>query len=500
MSVNRTSRELAERVEIEFQKRPNRFRRVTWCTALLAGFVSAAWLAFAFARGEYQIFEAGSLSTSHKMFENDCAKCHTTWGPLQRLVTLDDGIHSVDNAKCLACHDGPVHHENQVPAHQEISCAFCHREHQGKQDLSRTANVHCVLCHSDLKTTHGPAKTFARRIERFDSAGGPAGHPEFAVHRLWATNSEQTALDETHAARSVMSYFQRQGETAPRWQDRARIRFNHAAHLKAEYDAAGKLVYGLIGKDGKFTDLSRSCQTCHVPDSERRYMLPINYETHCAECHPLLFDNQSFPGKTVPHRKPEVVRGYLTELYTLRTLNGKKPNVQAQSEPVRRIPGRPFRPLLTADQAQSVNARVEAADRSAQKHAHTLFGYEAEGGCRYCHTVRQPLDVPNWQIEPPNIPARWMRHSRFRHDSHRLMSCTACHKDVANSKSTGDVLLPSIKLCFKCHDSKPTTVIATDSARRVGARTDCVECHDYHDRTGENFDGPFDVTLNRRDK
>ncbi len=496
MSSNRTSRELAERVEIEFHRRPNQLRHVAWWTSLLAGFVSAVSLAFAFAHGDYRIFDAGPLSTPHKMFENDCAKCHKNWAPLRRLVNLDNNIHSVDNKLCTTCHDGPVHHNNQIPAHHNISCAFCHREHHGDQDLTRMSNLHCILCHSDLKTTHGPSKTFARTIDLFDSEGG---HPEFAVHRLWATDSEQTTLGESHAAQSVMSYFQRQGETTARWQDRARIRFNHAAHLKEERKN-GKLVYGLVGQDVQFTDLSRSCQTCHLLDAERRYILPINYEQHCAECHPLFFDNQNFPGKEVPHHEPELVRGFLTDLYTLQTLDGRKPIFQAQPEIVRRIPGRQFRQELTAEEAQSVKARVQAAERVARTHSHTLFGYEAEGGCRYCHTVKQPLGTKNWHIEPPNIPVRWMSHSRFRHDSHRFMSCTSCHTGVVNSKSTGEVLLPSIKVCLQCHTSKPSTEMATAWGSITGARTECVECHTYHDRSGEHFGGPFDVTGKHRDK
>jgi hypothetical protein len=63
---------------------------------------------------------------------------------------------------------------------------------------------------------------------------------------------------------------------------------------------------------------------------------------------------------------------------------------------------------------------------------------------------------------------RWFPHSRFKHDSHRLLNCTACHADAPNSRLTSDVLLPTIESCRECH--KPTG----------GARTDCAECHTYH--------------------
>jgi len=48
--------------------------------------------------------------------------------------------------------------------------------------------------------------------------------------------------------------------------------------------------------------------------------------------------------------------------------------------------------------------------------------------------------------------------------------------------SRPDVLLPTVGTCRECHQQK------------VGARTDCVECHRYHDKTKERDpDGPFKI-------
>ncbi len=494
MSVFRTSRELAERVEIEFHKRPNRFRRLTWTVAVLAGILSSVWLAFESARGEHHIFEAGPLSTAHKMFENDCAKCHNSWSPLERFVTLDNDIRAVDNKKCQACHDGPTHHEHQRPAHKSISCAKCHREHHGNELVARLANQHCIDCHADLPA-HGGKKTFVATITGYEKS---QGHPEFAIHRLMQSESVSAKLRQRVKADSIIDQFQRDGEPQSKWQDASRIKFNHAAHLKSEYDEAGKLVYGLIGKNKQFTDLSKSCQTCHQPDADRAYMRPIRYEKHCASCHPLLFDNQQFPGKSVPHESPNVVRGYLTELYTLKALQQtKQPPAQPSDQQAtrRQIPGRHNRDLLNPAQAEWLQARVTQAEQSVQQHAHTMFGYEARGGCRYCHSVEESPDDNDWKIVPPRIPDRWLPHSRFRHDSHRLLTCVACHQNAGKSKSTGDVLMPSIQVCRKCHSSTPHQSAAAASGRVVSARTDCVECHNYHKREDENFDGPFNANL-----
>lgn len=559
----RTSRELSERVEIDFYRHPRRFRRLTWGTAAVLGIVSAAWLVVQSVQGRGRIYQAGPLATPHRLFENDCEKCHTTWTPLLRLTSLTTSspvgtsLSSVTNEKCMACHTGPAHHDNQVPAHQDISCATCHREHEGDQALAWIADRHCIDCHADLKTTHGPSRTFVRTITRFEESGGgwpgskrseassragapatgrgpstpatPGTHPEFAVYRLLKSASPQTDIGREHEVFSVLGYFRRENEDTARWQDKARIRFNHKAHLKPDLPA-GRDEHGAVRRE------TLQCRRCHQPDAERRYMQPIHYETHCAECHPLYFDvsssqalrgNQTSP--MVPHEAPEIVRGYLTDFYTLRALEqtgeGEAvPRSEPLRLPARKLPGRRYRDLLTVQQADWLKTQLQRAEQQVLKHTHTLFGYEAQGGCRYCHTVTEPLSphtpLPQgegpgvrepsppgeaggvgWHIEPPNIPDRWLKHSRFRHDSHRMLACTQCHRDFINDRSvsecisTGDVLLPTIEQCLACHAGKPRSA---DSNSSLGsARNRCVECHNYHNYQNEDFNGPLNTRLNR---
>jgi hypothetical protein len=76
------------------------------------------------------------------------------------------------------------------------------------------------------------------------------------------------------------------------------------------------------------------------------------------------------------------------------------------------------------------------------------------------------------------IPPRWLPHSRFNHGVHRVLSCRECHGKAEQSTRTADVLLPRMNTCRECHR-------LTD-----GARTGCVECHVYHDKKRETFDGP----------
>ena len=102
-------------------------------------------------------------------------------------------------------------------------------------------------------------------------------------------------------------------DIAPRT-DAGQLHFNHQKHLKDG---------GILGRDRKMVQLQ--CIECHRPDSAGRYMQPIKYESHCAQCHPLSIQlaGQSFaPDKLkeavatfnkepAPHREPAVVRGVL---------------------------------------------------------------------------------------------------------------------------------------------------------------------------------------------
>ncbi len=515
--MQRSSRELSNRVDINVHREPNRLRRTAWWLASWAGVGSLLWLSLQHLQGEHQIYQAGDVTMSHRLFENECWRCHTTWAPLQRLISLSDDAHSIDNKKCLTCHRIGEHHDNQIPAHRDISCAACHQEHEGAEMLTKPSSRHCIACHIDLKTIHGPSEVFAKQVTRFDQL---EGHPDFLLKALTKDATTAPLPHAKHGANRAIENFQRPGDDAPHWQDRGRIRFNHAAHLKAEYDANGKLIHGLIGKDRKFTDLSRSCEVCHEPDHEGRFLKPISFESHCRECHPLLFDHERFPGQAVPHQTPDIVRGFLTETYTLREFGSRKVEGGTPNDsPSRPLPGHRDFQRLSKDQAKVVLDEVTKAEQLAQQHRHSQFGYEATGGCRYCHEVKSVASksataIADWKIEPSNIPSRWLVHSQFHHKPHRLLSCTACHAGVAQSKNTGDVLIPSIDICRACHSQQPAEWLAglkSDAGDKSaspksppieslkdllstvnrGARTSCIECHDYHDPTKEKWNGPF---------
>jgi hypothetical protein len=428
--------------------RRSRFRWTLVVGAASAVLVGAAWL-----WAGPRIFQAGPVAVAHRLVENRCEACHTeSWEPLERLVTFDERQISTPNTACKACHDGADHHVDTLnPAGQ---CAACHKEHRGQELLARVGDRQCVECHGSLKVSEGQLR-FAQSIPDFPS------HPEFAVLRSSA-------------------------------RDKATLRFNHQFHL----DPTGLLV-----ERGKPRHKALACGDCHQPDAAREYMQPIRFDKHCRKCHqaqllPEMNEPASLPGfanEPVPHATPEIVRGALLARYAQFVREQPEASLAPARDPARQPAGAP-RPLpgerasediasLSREQWEFVAERVAIAQER-------LFG--AGQACRHCHQLENPAkgpsDLDSVRVAPTAIPERWLPHSRFSHDAHRMVRCEECH-NVHQSKLTADVLLPSIATCRKCHQQ---------SAPAAGsARADCVECHRYHPRERESHTGSLDLTLQK---
>jgi hypothetical protein len=210
---------------------------------------------------------------------------------------------------------------------------------------------------------------------------------------------------------------------------------------------------------------------------------------------PLYFEAKS--KKTVPHDKPEVVHGWLTSYYTLQALHENPPPAAS--------PGLPFpgRPLLDEATAKLVEQQVNRADEVAIDHAKDMFN--RPGGCKICHAFDSTAQsgkagIPS--IIKPRIPAQWLPHSQFNHQSHRLLDCAQCHADfltnqpIECSNSTGDVLIPKIETCFRCHAAGLPATNAKDGPEQGRpASNHCVDCHVYHDRDphAPPFKGDFHI-------
>jgi hypothetical protein len=235
---------------------------------------------------------------------------------------------------------------------------------------------------------------------------------------------------------------------------------NHAVHLNPE---------GLATNNGMREILA--CDSCHQPASDRSLMEPVNHELHCSRCHrnALTFDTNWFRDRPAPHKDPETVRAVVRDRYAehLRQ-NAELLEDMGREGTGRRVVGQG----ANADATKAVWERVQQKTQGAER---VLF--EGAGGCRYCHEVSR--NDAGWSITRPDIPKHWFTRARFQHDSHRMLSCVACH-EAQSSTQTSDVLLPSINSCRACHEPSR------------GVRSDCTECHTYHDRSRErSLDGPI---------
>jgi predicted CXXCH cytochrome family protein len=433
----REPKTLPEWIELDYYRRRRRLLRVRtaviWLTLLIcaAGIAGVSFLPMA-----RWIYESRPVSAAHMMFNDRCEVCHTeSFRPAVRFLSSNPHLPSVKDDTCTGCHDGPPHQEGKV---NDPNCAECHKEHKGQPILARVRDGLCIDCHKDLKpevheTIYDPKITgFAEN-----------SHPEFGT---W-----------------------RKGGSA----DQGTIRFSHRDHMNLDKQRAR-------GIDQQLAKLQeKSCLYCHQPDSAGRYMKAINYEQHCSSCHPLsiqIDDSEkpalekairAFNQVPAPHKEPAIVRAELEERYRL---FADDPSVWQHPESkdlLRQLPGWGPTQVLTSSRETWVKEQVRQSERML---------FDGAGGCRFCHAPekeRKSDDLPIYK--PSRIRSiliaddRVYPHSQFSHSRHRMLDCSECHHKARESERTA--VMPKIADCVVCHNSK------------VGARTECIECHRYHHPT-----------------
>ena len=437
--TKRTTKQLAQRIDLNYFKQRHGFRAWRFALSVAAPALALVWLAgYGLARSE-KIYSAGGMAPAHAVLAAKCGSCHTEVSVLHRAIAADRA--------CLSCHDGPIHHANQM---FQPSCSTCHAEHKGRIRLAAVAEESCAQCHADLHATDGQPR-FVRNITDFGS-----GHPEFA---------------------------------ALRFADPGTIKLNHAVHLKSN----------LAGPQGP---VQLACDDCHRPNSPnqtwrfsggaamaagetpsaaagasftaariygppsrsmaRAYMAPVTYAQQCAGCHALLFDKRFTD--SVPHDTPEVVHAFVSKKFE--QYIAVHPGELRETSSLVELPGMAAAPSPRVyTPAQWVEARVAEAER-------LLWGKT----CKQCHTLIFDPAAPLPSVAKSNVTTRWFPHAIFDHNQHRLVGCETCHAGARTSQESADVLVPGIRVCRSCHHS------GSD-----GAEARCFECHLYHDWSRENL-------------
>jgi hypothetical protein len=395
----RTTKKLAQRIDLNYFKK---LRGIPLWRRILSGvfaIAGLAWLGWHALAGSPKPYNAGPLAHAHALLGQKCGACHVSQASYQR---------SASDQACLGCHDGPIHQTDQTFT---PSCSSCHVEHQGAFRLASTSDAACTQCHGDLKTTHGASK-FASNIRGFDGS-----HPEFAVLRPGASDS-------------------------------GTIKFNHQVHLKVD----------LRGPNGP---VQLKCADCHrLGSSETSYMEPVNYEKHCASCHPLQFDRRF--GESAPHKEPKVVYDFVFAKLT-GYIAAHPAEIPLVDEPDKRLPTRPPQPPAR-NAAEWVQQRMTDAQLLLWRKS-----------CKECHSLSYPNGPDALPVvAKAAITSRWLPHANFEHEAHQMVQCASCHVKANESRETSDVLIPGIQTCRQCHH-----------AGQDAAEARCFECHTYHDWSKE---------------
>jgi hypothetical protein len=461
----RTTKTIAQRIDLNYFKRPTRWRTWRFVLSVALPCLAVAWLAvYAVARNNHA-YSSGKMSPAHAVLTQQCSACHVSRAGVFRAAAADQA--------CLSCHDGPIHHADQAFT---PSCSSCHVEHRGRMRLAATADASCTQCHADLRTS-GAATSYAKDITAFTSDEHPEFRPlragyrdpgtiklDHAIHLkagLMGPNNTRVQLDcdDCHRANAAEQSW----------------RFGAAPAAPSQAPMVTSVAAGQVM-------MSVSARQEFGPPSEssaRAYMQPIAYARHCVGCHPLLFDKRFTD--SVPHDTPEVIHAFLVKRYTdyIAThpaeLRETKSTTALPTKPV------PISPRVYTS-PEWVNTRVAEAENLLWRKT-----------CKQCHALSfalapAPAAAPALPVvAKSNILARWFPQARFDHEAHREWTCTTCHARATTSQETADVLVPGEQTCEQCHHS---------GANAADAR--CFECHTYHDwRREKQVKGAARVTWMR---
>ena len=469
MARTRTTKKLAQRIDLNYFKRATPEKRAKLWVIVLLPAIALGWIAWHGFSRDSRVYSSGRLSGAHAVLEKQCATCHVEKA----------GVFAAkaENSACLACHDGPSHHPARAA---ELACAACHVEHRGRVNLSAARNQSCAECHSDLRAAGGTSN-FSDNIRSFED-----GHPEFVATREGSRDPGTIKLNHAIHMKPI-----RRGPNGPEVQmvcgdcHRGTAVNSSWPYADAKYVGAATSY----SEKGEVLPVKAETLASRHAMTGRELMAPMKFATACAACHLLAFDKRFEDG--APHDKPEAVHAFVVKKFT--EYIAVHPNeLREVRDPDRALTGRPATPatrILTA--REWVGEKTLLAEEllwhktCAQCHAistsplydtmiarWSAAGTDAGARVSISKTTlpEAPAAMPLPTVAGSKTTQRWMPHARFDHDAHRGFTCESCHVKALMSKETSDVLLPGIATCKTCHAPGPEH-----------AESRCFECHTYHD-------------------
>jgi hypothetical protein len=475
MARTRTTKAVAQRIDLNYFKRTTPFKRAKLWLAIAAPAIAVVWIGWHFFAGDHRVYSSGRLSPAHAVLEKQCEACH---------VREARGFSaSAADSACLACHDGPPHHpEMTASSAPKLACAECHTEHSGRMQLTKVRSGDCVQCHGDLAAA-GLGSHFAKNIRSFAD-----GHPEFAALRFadGVSPHDPGTIRLNHALHMKEI---RRGPNGPAVQlncsDCHRPSASSDTHWEYGDKSYAAAMVSYTASESFEPGGSRGLPT-KQPWSDRQLMAPVKFANACAGCHSLAFDKRFEEG--VPHDRPDVVHAFLVKKFS-EYIAGHPAELREVQEPARTLAGRDAGVQgRTASPDRWVAERVAVAEEllwhktCAQCHAISgsrlqdvkIARWDAAGGRsangRSDSFGTTPLEAKLPRIEAARVKLQWLPHARFDHDAHTGFSCTGCHANALKSTESSDVLVPGIAVCQTCHAPGPGR-----------ASAQCAECHTYHD-------------------
>src|SRR5882762_11275305 len=102
MARTRTTKKLAQRIDLNYFKRPTPFKRAKLYLSILLPLLALIWIAERTITRDQRVYSSGRLSAAHAVLEKECATCHIQQAGVFSAKASDAG--------CQSCHDGPIHH------------------------------------------------------------------------------------------------------------------------------------------------------------------------------------------------------------------------------------------------------------------------------------------------------------------------------------------------------------------------------------------------------